>query len=219
MAAPRADTTSSTPKLVVFDLDACLWDKEMYMMSSMPTGSVSGALGDAGEGVVGVYSGSDLIKLFPGSLVALQEYASGAYPGMRLAAASSADTPFAVQVGTAALKTLEVVPGKTVWDVFAMGWPEGHVAHMQIGRSPPLSSNKAQTHFPILREATGIRYDDMLFFDDSYWSDHCGIVSSRCKEADTGAGVVARATPTGMTEGHWRAGLELFAKAKSKQRA
>jgi hypothetical protein len=29
-------------------------------------------------------------------------------------------------------------------------------------------SNKAQTHFPRIREITGIRYDKMLFFDDWY---------------------------------------------------
>ena len=27
-------------------------------------------------------------------------------------------------------------------------------------------SNKAQTHFPRIREITGVRYDKMLFFDD-----------------------------------------------------
>ena len=36
---------------------------------------------------------------------------------MRLAAASSADTPFAVQIGRAAMRILEVVPGVTVEEV------------------------------------------------------------------------------------------------------
>ena len=76
---------------------------------------------------------------------------------------------------------------------------------LQIGRSPPLSSNKAQTHFPILREATGVPYDGMLFFDDSNWSDHCGIVERNCP------GVVTQRTPRGMTEFEWEQGLKKYA--------
>lgn len=36
---------------------------------------------------------------------------------MRVALASSANTPFAEQIGRAALALLEVLPGVTVWDV------------------------------------------------------------------------------------------------------
>ena len=39
----------------------------------------------------------------------------------------------------------------------------------QIGRQPPLSSNKAKSHFPRLKEATGVPFDQMLFFDDCNW--------------------------------------------------
>ena len=66
-------------------------------------------------------------------------------------------------------------------------------------------SNKAQTHFPILREATGVPYDGMLFFDDSNWSDHCRIVEANCK------GVVTQRTPRGMTVQEWENGLKKFA--------
>ena len=47
----------------------------------------------------------------------------------------------AEQVGRAALKLLEVVPGLTVWDLLMRDW-EGRDVN-QIGRQPPLSSNKA----------------------------------------------------------------------------
>ena len=43
------------------------------------------------------------------------------YPGMRCAAASSADTPFAVQIARAVLGMLEVVPGVTVAAVLDAG--------------------------------------------------------------------------------------------------
>jgi hypothetical protein len=32
------------PELVVFDLDACLWDQEMYTMSALPDRTVTGSL-------------------------------------------------------------------------------------------------------------------------------------------------------------------------------
>mmetsp|Transcript_27424 Transcript_27424/g.55185 ORF Transcript_27424/g.55185 Transcript_27424/m.55185 type:complete len:155 (+) Transcript_27424:33-497(+) len=52
------------PEMVVFDLDACLWDQEMYALDSLPTKKVYGDLGGRGEGVTGVMSGSDKISLF-----------------------------------------------------------------------------------------------------------------------------------------------------------
>ncbi|KAJ1495341.1 hypothetical protein T484DRAFT_1763069 [Baffinella frigidus] len=41
------------PEMCVFDLDACLWDKEMFEMSHVPTETVSGDLKGRGSGVVG----------------------------------------------------------------------------------------------------------------------------------------------------------------------
>ena len=35
------------PELVVFDLDACLWDQEMYEMSALPDKTVYGPLNGA----------------------------------------------------------------------------------------------------------------------------------------------------------------------------
>ena len=60
----------------------------------------------------------------------------------------------AEQVGRATLKLLEVVPGLTVWDLLMKDWDGRDVN--QIGRQPPLSSNKATSHFPRLKESTGM---------------------------------------------------------------
>mmetsp|Transcript_7319 Transcript_7319/g.10368 ORF Transcript_7319/g.10368 Transcript_7319/m.10368 type:complete len:253 (+) Transcript_7319:176-934(+) len=196
------------PELVVFDLDACLWDKEMYEMTAMPSDTVKGDLNGRGEGVVGVMSGRDQISLHAGSLTALQEHADGKYPGMKIALASSADTPFAEQVGRASLKLLEVVPGMTVWDLLMRDWDNQDVN--QIGRQPPLSSNKARSHFPRLREATMIRYDKMLFFDDCNWGDHCGMVAAQCKEPDNGIGPATVRTPSGLGNREWLKGLDVY---------
>ena len=154
------------PELVVFDLDACFWDQEMYTLSHIPDAShiVEGDLGGRGKGVVGVMSGRHRISLHKGSLKALQSHYDNKYPNMKACFASSADTPLAERIGRAALKLLEVVPGTTVWDlVVERDW--NGVDVNQIGRQPPLSANKSATHFPILRELTRVRYDRMLFFD------------------------------------------------------
>eukprot|EP00588_Corethron_pennatum_P025723 CAMPEP_0194336278 /NCGR_PEP_ID=MMETSP0171-20130528/72394_1 /TAXON_ID=218684 /ORGANISM="Corethron pennatum, Strain L29A3" /LENGTH=209 /DNA_ID=CAMNT_0039099663 /DNA_START=146 /DNA_END=775 /DNA_ORIENTATION=- len=205
------------PELCVFDLDACLWDKETFELSappSSPSHEILGDLNGRGRGVAGVRCGNDVLRLYPGSLLALQGHADGAYPGMKVALASSATTPAAERIARAALERLEVLPGgPTVWDLLMRDWDGTDVN--QIGRQPPLSSNKAETHFPRLRGATGVRYDKMLYFDDCIWYDHCEMVASSCKEKDTKWGVVTVETPSGLGEKEWRIGLEKYATMRS----
>lgn len=77
------------------------WDQEMFELSEVvdTANPIMGPLGDAGEGVVGARSGREVIRLHPGALFALQRFHAGQYPGMRAAAASSADTPKAERIG------------------------------------------------------------------------------------------------------------------------
>jgi magnesium-dependent phosphatase 1 len=205
MADEKNDGTP-WPSLVVFDLDDCVWHPEMYTLSKVPTAAdaVRGDLNGKGEGIIGVKSGCEVIMMFPGALQAFQRVLSGEYGDqMRLAAASSADTPQAVRIGRAAMAIIEVFPGVTLLEAFltAGGGFDGQDFNLQIGRTPPLSSNKAQTHFPILHEFTGIPYSEMLFFDDCNWTDHCTAVSQTL-------GVVAQRTPRGMTTEEWDTGLQ-----------
>ena len=218
------------PDLVVFDLDMCAWSPEMYMLNEIPTrekDSVEGKLYPDDpdpvyaemEGVVGARSGYDTIRLFPHTRRVMRDYYNGIYPeNMRLAAASSADTPKAVRIGRGAMKILEVLPGVTVEDVFRKGWEDdwekGYESNMQIGRTSPLSSDKSRTHFPILREKTGVPYHRMLFFDDSVWSDHCQMVALGCREEIPNVGewgVVTQETPRGFMVSEWESGLKKFA--------
>eukprot|EP01041_Mallomonas_annulata_P005702 gene5702-11508_t len=193
---------TTLPTLVVFDLDMCLWNPEMYTLNELPTERVIGKLGVYdGEGVIGVKSGFETIRLFPGALEVLQEFYAGKYPNMRIAAASSADTPRAVEIGRTALNILEVVPGVTVRQVFGKGWDEGFEDNLQIGRTAPLTSDKATSHFPILQEKTKIPYSGMLFFDDCNWGDHCGNVEKYCP------GVVTQRTPRGLQKREWESAL------------
>ena len=101
------------PKLIVFDCDMCLWSPEMYTLDAIPSQPVRGPLKDGKEGVVGARnSDGEEVKLFPGALAILQDYAEGKFPeDTRIAAASSADTPYAVKCARKAMETLEVLPG------------------------------------------------------------------------------------------------------------
>ena len=126
----------------------------------------------------------------------------------------SADTPLAVKIGRSALDLLEVVPGVTVREVLATGFPEGFDGNLQIGRTPPLSSNKSATHFPFLRRETGVPYDRMLFFDDCNWGDHCAAVANGCREVESGQGPVTVRTPHGLQVTDWENGMLAYARRR-----
>eukprot|EP01063_Lacrimia_lanifica_P021446 TRINITY_DN2879_c0_g1_i1.p3 TRINITY_DN2879_c0_g1~~TRINITY_DN2879_c0_g1_i1.p3 ORF type:complete len:252 (+),score=59.80 TRINITY_DN2879_c0_g1_i1:2-757(+) len=184
------------PKLVVFDLDACLWDPEVYQLHAPPCTPVRGDLGGAGEGVVGAATacGRQTVKLHPGALLALQELRGRG--DVKVAAASTSLNPaYSYQC----LDLLEVVPGVSVRSCFH---------YHQIGREGRLTSRKTG-HFELLQKESGIAYRDMLFFDDCGWDDHVGDIRQTF-------GVLGRATPDGLQVRDWRAALEMFHSERSK---
>ena len=99
---------------------------------------------------------------------------------------------------------LEIVPGVTMREVFNKGWDDGFDGNIQIGRTPPLSSDKSKTHFPIIKQHTGIDYSKMVFFDDCNWGDNCGQVERNCP------GVVTRRTPNGLQIEDWNVALKEY---------
>lgn len=58
------------------------------------------------------------------------------------------------------------------------------------------NDNKGR-HFKSLHKASGIAYNDMLFFDDCNWGDNCRDVEWACP------GVVTTKTPNGLTPQKW----------------
>ena len=203
------------PHLIVFDLDACFWNQEMYQLYDICE-SKDNIVDEKTNTVVGAVSGRTVIRMHEGSRKALTEYYEGKYPGARLATASSADTPLAVKIGQSALRNLEIAPGVSAASVFAIGWEKEFDGNVQIGRTPPLSANKAQTHFPILRKFTNIEYHKMLFFDDCNWGDHCAAVESQCVEPKAGLGPAIQRTPRGLGVKEWETALAKY-KARHEQ--
>ena len=221
------------PKLVVFDVDECLLSPDSYLIQTAPNPDliIKADLNGKGVGISGAilppnnsagpdkntrpwdtpFSDKDEIyKLFPGALQALQLHHSNNYPNTRFSLASSSVNNFTVSCIHSVLQILEVVPGVTILDVLNKNWSKDVIenkSHLQIGRSGKLSSDKSATHFPILKEVSGVEYDEMLFFDDCTWEDHCEIVPRYCP------GVVTQRTPKGLQVGEWEAALEKFEKS------
>lgn len=77
------------------------------------------------------------------------------------------------------------------------------VSHRQI-----YPGSKGSQHFPRLKAATGIGYDEMVFWDDCTYGDNCGDVATKC----TGATCVE--TPNGLTRELFEAGLDAFARGE-----
>jgi magnesium-dependent phosphatase 1 len=179
------------PRLVVFDLDACVWHPEMYELDDAPTAPVHADLG-FGRQVAGLQAGDSTVRLYEGALIALRElHTHPAFGNVKLASASSSLVP---EYSWACMAGLEILPGVPVSDAFS---------YQQIGREGKLSPDK-RTHFRELTQESGIPYEEMLFFDDCSFGDHVGDIHRQL-------GVTGQRTPNGMTEAEWREGLAQFA--------
>lgn len=223
---PSGDTY--LPSMIVFDLDDCLWTPEMHELYDMPSIPVKGNLDpgaiatnernlprtaklkrnknkqdgnsfDTEMGVVGmkVAGTSQTVYLFDGARRALREIAvDPKYKGVLIAVASSSLEP---TYSHACLKNIEILPGLTM---------RGMISYDEIGRTGHLTSRKT-THFHALHTDSQIPYDDMLFFDDCNWGDHC-------EDLSTAYGVIGQRTPNGMQLSEFYEGLDKFHKSKKK---
>ena len=74
------------PKLLIFDLDACLWSPEMFELRAAPTSY------DAAAG--GVRGGAEVVRLYPGALTVLRRLITDpALNNIKVAVASSTTEP------------------------------------------------------------------------------------------------------------------------------
>ena len=66
-------------------------------------------------------------------------------------------------------------------------------------------TDRKLTHFQALHKESGIPYNEMLFFDDCNWGDHCADVTENF-------GVVSQRTPHGMELSLFHKGMEKYRK-------
>jgi magnesium-dependent phosphatase 1 len=167
----------------------------MYQLHAKPSIPEEGDLIPTNmRGVVGmkVPNNGPTVKLFSGARKALYELVTDPmYAGIILAAASSSEEP---SYSHACLENIEILPGLTLRQI---------ITHDQIGRTGQLSPNK-KSHFRLLQEESGIQFEEMLFFDDCNWGDHCATVTREF-------GVVSYRTPSGLQYSEFQEGTSLHA--------
>lgn len=176
------------PKLIVFDLDACLWSPEMFELSSAPTKYDSKA--------GGVKAGHETVTLFPGAAAVLRTILTNdTFSSVKIAVASSTTEP------AYAKRCLEELP------LDPSGAREEMVADL-VDYRQIYPGSKGRQHFPALQKESGIAYDQMLFFDDCTYGDNCGDVARSC------VGTSCVRTPRGLTQELFEVGLAGWAEGK-----
>jgi magnesium-dependent phosphatase 1 len=173
------------PRLIIFDLDACLWSPEMFELDGKPT-SYDPTLG-------GVKAGHDVVKLYPGALAVLRTIISDTerFGATQVSVASSTTRP---AFANTCLDELVVDP-RTGAKLATL------VAFRQI-----YPGSKGSEHVPKLARQSNLSYDECLFFDDCTYGDNCADVASKC------AGALCVRTPQGLTEELFERGLSAFAR-------
>ena len=186
-------TARRLPKLIVFDLDACLWHPEMFELSSAPTKY------DASAG--GVRAGRDCVKLFPGALKVLKRLTDPTFSSCKIAVASSTTEP---RYAATCLEQLVV----SIGDDGLHEDPHVSVADLVDFRAI-YPANKGRRHFPQLQRESNIPFSETIFFDDCTYGDNCQDVASACK------GVLCVRTPSGLDMKAFDDALAAFAEGKS----
>ena len=176
--------------MVVFDLDACVWFPEMYML--MGGGGAPFAF-DAARNVATDSRGEEvkLLGAIPQIFETLR--ADPRFAECQVAIASRSDEPAWARTLLGTFETAPDASGAT-----------RKLSSMLAPACVQIHKGSKKTHFAEIREASGVPFDEMVFFDD----DPANI-------RDVGAlGVVCQLTPDGVTAAAWEAGLGAFAKAR-----
>ena len=142
---PYPATTMALPRLVVFDLDACCWFPEMYMVRRGPPFTKS--FEDECKAVDG-----EAINLLGCTRKTWSTISNGdEWQDCRVAVASRCDEPeWARQL----LKLFTIDDGRSFWQA------------LDDGRLAEIYKGNKKTHLKALKEKTGVAFEDMLFFDD-----------------------------------------------------
>mmetsp|Transcript_38167 Transcript_38167/g.109533 ORF Transcript_38167/g.109533 Transcript_38167/m.109533 type:complete len:202 (+) Transcript_38167:137-742(+) len=185
----RAASEGQLPKLIVFDLDACLWTPEMFELKGEPLfwdeqlGGVRTSHRSRGT--------DEIVRLFDGALAVMRRFVNDE---------SLKDLSVAV-----ASKTTEEKYAHHCLDQIVVDPAQGTKLGQLVHHREIYYGSKGSKHFPALKKATGFDYGEMVFFDDCTYSDNCGEVASSCP------GIVCVRTPHGLTEALFDLGLAAFA--------
>ncbi|KAL1504426.1 hypothetical protein AB1Y20_010832 [Prymnesium parvum] len=179
-SAPPVALDASLPKVVVFDLDGCLWSPDMYMLwgGGAPfTPRADGDLSDA--------SGRRVHLLGDVRRILFELKAEERWQGVVVAVASRTDEPAWARE---CMQKFEVGPrGSGVFLADCIAVEE-------------ISKGNKQKHFKRIAETTGVRLEEMLFFDNE--RENCLDVAA--------LGVTVAWTPEGVTAGAWEQSLARF---------
>ena len=135
---------AAKPKVVVFDLDGCLWDPEMYMLSWRggapfePDGDAM--LSQSGERVVLLGAARDILR---------QLRTTDDWSGTKVAISSRTDEP--------------------AWAAELLD--KFRVDNMALGScfdAREITKESKSSHFRRLKEKYSCAYEDILFFDNEY---------------------------------------------------
>lgn len=212
------------PRMIVFDLDDCLWTPEMHELYGLPSKPITGNLNpDDGNdemprkgrkqpkrGSKTNFTRDDTIGEIgvigmqcPGSSQTVYLYEGarkalreiGTNPKYKEVLIAVASTSLEPSYSHHCLDHIEILPGVTIRNL---------LDHDEVGRSGHLTSRKT-THFKALHEESNISYEEMLFFDDCNWGDHV-------KDLEDAYGVTGQRTPNGLQMEEFYAGLEKYRK-------
>lgn len=142
---------SAKPKVVVFDLDGCLWDPEMYMLSWR------GGAPFTPEGDAMVAQSGERVVLLGAAREILRELRSDKWSAIKVGISSRTDEP----AWAAELLEKFKVDGMSLGSCFDFR---------------EITKESKSAHFGRIKEHCSCEYEDMLFFDNEY--GNCQEISS-----------------------------------------
>ena len=174
------------PKLLVFDLDNTLWTPELYQLRKPRNAAGPSVDWD--------------IRLFEDARRILDYFAASTTK-----VAMATPQPILPQLAVAS-RTSRAEWAHQLLDDFTVGGKDEKVPLRELFPYIEIQTGSKKRHFASLREATGLTYSEMLFFDDS--------VSMNLNEISQ-LGVLCCHTPRGMTMPHFIKALQKYNELKA----
>jgi magnesium-dependent phosphatase 1 len=179
-AAAGGAGAGQLPKVVVFDLDGCVWWPEMYMLwgggspfSQQPNGDLKDSAGKKTYLMGAVREIMHELKTSP------------RWAASKVAVASSCDEPAWARE---CIKKFCVGDGVPLSDIIAPNLIEIYKARSK------------QVHLTAISKASGVAFEEMMFLDNE--SGNCRAVAQ--------LGVTVVYTPNGVTAEEWAHALQVF---------